>query len=282
MPFRCFRPLLACFSLCLGLALMSGAQAAEEAVSPEDPVAMSGVASPLRMDLRQDSLNITNDIALAEAQARAYPEDPEAQFLLAIAYSRSVHLEKALKAIQRTKRLIKKSPEGYAKVDHLIDSYRDMLTYRAEDPLIHYRLAFGYYMKGYAIEHHYIKGSSESPQAYYQKAEAAMRQVITLDPGDIWARNYLGFLLVDRTEASGTAPESAADTSGERLDQAIRIWEDSLGVSPENPGAYFLLGEAYLKKGDLRKALDYASKGYAGTGQAPQPMMKTSTGSQTP
>lgn len=276
MPFRQFRPLFASFALCLGVASMFGAwaQAAEQAVSPEDPVTMSA----LRIDLRQDSLNITNDIALAEAQARAYPEDPEAQFLLAIAYSRSVHLEKAMKALQRTKRLIKKSPEGYAKVDHLIDSYREMLAYRAEDPLIHYRLAFGYYMKGYAIEHQYIKGSSESPMAYYQQAEAEMRQVIALDPGDIWARNYLGFLLVDREVAS----EAVAGTSGERLDQAIRIWEDSVGISPENPGAYFLLGEAYLKKGDLRKALEYASKGYAGTGPAPKPVMKTSTGSQTP
>jgi tetratricopeptide (TPR) repeat protein len=210
---------------------------------------------PLQMSLEEEDLNITDDLAIVEAQAQAHPNNPEAQLLLGIAYSRTPHLEKAIKALQRAKRLIKKSPESYAQVDSLLEEYTDILAYRPHDPLIHYRLAFGHYLKGYGIRESYIKDSPEPAEASFKRAKESMERVIELDPSDPWARNYLGFLLVD------TRSEANAE---ERLDQAIGIWEDSLTLTSDNPGAYFLLGQAYLAKGNIRKALQFASKGLEG------------------
>lgn len=221
------------------------------------------VQTPFVLDTGTQALNITNDIAVAEAQANAYPEDPEAQFLLAIAYSRSPYLEQAVKTIQKTKKMVKRHPEGYAVLDRLMGEYQDMLSYRSQDPLIYYRLAFGYYLKGYGIEKGYIKKPESSATSYYDKAEAAMKRVISLDPGDIWARNYLGFLMVERQ------PQ-------QNLDSAIRIWEDSIQVNPTNPVALLMLGEASLKKGNLKQAVQYANRGLAVkaemTGTPPEPL----------
>jgi cytochrome c-type biogenesis protein CcmH/NrfG len=234
--------------LVLAVVLSGPVVRADESVTPP-------AMAPLKMDLNAETLNITNDLATAEAQAAAYPDNPEAQFLLAIAYSRSPYLEKALKTLQRTKKLVKHSPEGYATLDRLMGEYEAMRTYRAEDPLIHYRLAFGYYLKAYGLQKHYIPTEKEpdGEQAiarYLDQAEASMRRVVALDPGDIWARNYLGFLLAERK------PQ-------ENMAEAIRIWEGSVAVSADNPGAYLLLGQAYLKQGNLKEAVKMANQGLA-------------------
>jgi tetratricopeptide (TPR) repeat protein len=215
--------------------------------APEKPA--STAVKPLVLGTEQEDLSITNDLEVAEAQAKAYPDNPEAQFLLAIAYSRSPYLEKALEALQRTKKLAKKHPEGYGLFEKKIAEYEQMLTYRPDDPLILYRLAFGYYLKAYGIEHHYFKDSTETPETYYERSQNTLERLIAQDPKDIWSRNYLGYVLIDRE------PEK-------NLDRAIRIWEDSLAVNPDNPGAYLLLGEAYMKQGNLKKAAQYIAKGF--------------------
>jgi tetratricopeptide (TPR) repeat protein len=229
------------------LALFAETQKSPSSLNPEISVPPVKV---IELDTQQEALNITDDIGLAEAQVKAYPESPEAQLLLSIAYSRSPqHFEKAIRGLQRTKRLIKRSPEGYGTIEKLLTNYEEMLTYRPDDPKILYRLAFGYYLKGYLIENRYLQTPSESPEPLYDQAEVTMRRVFELEPTDIWARNYLGYLLVERK-------------GEENLDQAIGLWEDSLKVSADNPGASLMLGEAYLKKGNLKKAMKYATKGF--------------------
>lgn len=232
-----------------GLALSADSE--EDAVDLRAPAVLpADGTTPIDLNIQQEALNITDDLFIAQQQAMAYPDNPEAQFLLAVAYSRTSYLEKALKTVQKTKKIIKNSPEGYKTVDHLIDHYEDILTYRPNDPLVHYRLAFGYYLKGYGIEKNYIKDSPEPADTFYNKAEATMRRTIELSPGDIWARNYLGFLMLERK------PE-------ENLTPAIQEWEASVNVESNNPGAFFLLAEAYLKQGNLRKALQYANQALA-------------------
>ncbi len=235
----------------LGLVFMTGMLMmpirAEEPAPGEDTTVFSG--APITADLSNESLTLTDDLEIAKAQAEAYPDSFEAQFLLAIAYSRTPYIEKGFYAFKRAKKLMKKSPERYANLDEKIAEYEDMLTYRVDDPLVLYRLAFIYYTKGYGIEKNYIRNSPESPEFWYAKAEETLSRLIDVDPEDIWARNYLGFLMVD--------------TGGEkRLDEAMTLWEESLAVDDSNnPGAYMLLGQAWLKKGNLRRAVEHAARG---------------------
>lgn len=206
--------------------------------------------SPLEASAHEELLNITDDLSVLEEQVKAYPNNPEAHLLLAVAYTRHIeYFERAIKTLRRAKRLIKKSPEGYKTADKLIEHYEQILTYRPNDAKVLYRLAFGYYLKGYGIQKNYIKNTTEQPDPFFDKAEATMRQAIAADPTDIWAKDYLGYLLVERN------PE-------QNLDPAIQIWEDALQLDAKHPGTNILLGEAYLKKGDLKKALQYASQSF--------------------
>jgi len=216
-------------------------------------LALTGVpvwAIELKGGTSQETFLLTDDVDTAQAQVDKYPEDPEAYFLLAVAYSRTPYFEKAFQAAKKAKKLIKQSPEGYAKFDGKIGEYEKMRDANPDDTRVLYRLGFAYFMKGYALEKNYIKDSPDTPAKFYTLAEQHMRKVIALDPKDIWARNYLGYLLVDADENAN-------------LDKAIALWEESLAMNAENPGANFMLGQAYLKKGDLRKALQYGAKGLA-------------------
>lgn len=92
---------------------------------------------------------ITDDIALAQKQAVDYPENIDAHFNLAVAYSRSIQAEKALDELKLTKKLIRKS--GNPKiVDESINKYNELLT-KSTKPReqIIYRLAFMNYLKAY-------------------------------------------------------------------------------------------------------------------------------------
>ena len=70
-------------------------------------------------------------------------------------------------------------------------------------------------------------------------AEKALRQVLTAEPNNASALNYLGYLLATR---------------GEQLDEAIRLVQKALDAEPDNPAYLDSLGWAYFRKGDLDDA----------------------------
>ena len=204
---------------------------------------------PLHGSVDMEVADLTNDVAVNEELVRENPDDPEAHFLLGIAYSRTPYLEKALSELRIAKKLAKKRPEGYALFDRKIREFENLLLEKPDDPLILYRLAFGYYMRGYGVEHGYIKDGSD-PDVYYARAEKTMTRLTQVAPDDIWAKNYLGFFLIEQNET-------------ENLERAIALWEDSVRMNADNPGAYMLLGEAYMKQGNLKKAVESGAKGLA-------------------
>lgn len=73
-------------------------------------------------------------------------------------------------------------------------------------------------------------------------AERTVRQLITLEPGNADALNYLGYLLADR---------------GQQLDEAIRLVRRALDIEPNNPNYLDSLGWAYFRRGDLDQAEKY-------------------------
>ena len=73
-------------------------------------------------------------------------------------------------------------------------------------------------------------------------AEKMLRQLLSVEPANANALNYLGYILALR---------------GDRLDEAIDLVRKALVVEPEN-GAYLdSLGWAYFRKGDLGEAEKY-------------------------
>ncbi len=245
---------LLCLSLSLAFMIYSlGAGLTVAAEPVQSPKTLSSKAPvPFVLETTSDALTITDDLRTLEEQAAAYPDNIEAQFLLAVAYSRTPHLEKALHTLQRTKKLIKRHPEKYAVIDGLMSDYEAMARYREADAMVYYRLGFGYYLKGYAIQKGYIVGEKDKPplvsKPWYDKAEWAMRQTMSVNPKDIWAKNYLGYFLVEQ------APE-------QNLDQATRLWEDSVQTDPVNPVAWVMLSQVAMKQGNLKKALACVNKG---------------------
>jgi tetratricopeptide (TPR) repeat protein len=75
-------------------------------------------------------------------------------------------------------------------------------------------------------------------------AEKALRQLLTVEPTNANALNYLGYLLALRGDR-------------ERLDEAIDLVRKALVAEPENGAFLDSLGWAYYRKGDLGEAEKY-------------------------
>ena len=74
------------------------------------------------------------------------------------------------------------------------------------------------------------------------EAEQLVRRLVTIEPKNADALNYLGYLLADR---------------GQQLDEAIRYVRRALDIEPNNPNYLDSLGWAYFRRGDYAEAEKY-------------------------
>ena len=79
-------------------------------------------------------------------------------------------------------------------------------------------------------------GTVFDKQKKFAEAESAFRQVLSRDPENAIALNYLGYMLAER---------------GERLDESVTYLKKALQVEPENPSYLDSLGWAYFKADKL-------------------------------
>ncbi len=202
---------------------------------------------PLSISISAESLALINDVDAAYEQLKKYPNDPEAYFLLAMAYSKTAYPERAFKALKKAKKLVRKHPKDFAYFDEKMAEYKTMLAQDPENPDVLYRLGFANFLKAYAIEEGYIppENAEATPQEYYQEATVYLERLIAEHPEDGWAKNYLGYLLVMESESN--------------LTRAIGLWESVITTEPQNPGANALLAEAYMKKKNLKKAIQHGA-----------------------
>ena len=73
----------------------------------------------------------------------------------------------------------------------------------------------------------------------FPDAERTLRQVVSREPANANALNYLGYLLADH---------------GQQLDEAIRLVKRALELEPENPSYQDSLGWAYFRQGNAAEA----------------------------
>jgi tetratricopeptide (TPR) repeat protein len=78
-------------------------------------------------------------------------------------------------------------------------------------------------------------------QKKYADAEAAFRQLISKDPQNAQALNYLGYMLAER---------------GERLDESVALLTRALKIEPDNGSYLDSLGWAYYKDGKIEEAAE--------------------------
>ena len=92
---------------------------------------------------------------------------------------------------------------------------------------------------------HFVLGSIYERQKKYDLAEEQFRQVLSTDPLNAAASNYLGYMLADR---------------GVRLDESVKYIQKALELEPNN-GAYLdSLGWAYYKMNRFDLAVPHLEK----------------------
>lgn len=77
-------------------------------------------------------------------------------------------------------------------------------------------------------------GAALGRQKRFAESESVFRQMITADPGNAEALNYLGYMLAER---------------GLRLDESVSFVQRALAIDPGNPAYLDSLGWAYFKQG---------------------------------
>lgn len=108
---------------------------------------------PLVAGMNTEDIVATYNVPLAKEQVAAYPDSPEASFVLAVALTRTSMVEEALKEVRRARKLAEKHG-GPAYFDHMISEYETMLKSYPKDNQVRYGLAWAYYMKAYVLTHY--------------------------------------------------------------------------------------------------------------------------------
>lgn len=242
-----------------------------------------------------DDLVPTDDVELARKQVAAYPDNPEASFILAVALTRTSRVEEALQEVRRARKLAE-AKGGPAYFDKMIESYEDMLRHHPRENRVRYGLAWAYYMKAYMLAKYSRRAAKAAadpaaPTAPSRKtnvwelAAAAANGKIpasaphiqgALEKADPAAapqiRKYYELALGKLDELLKQKPDDIwarvyraflrAEYSG-NLEEAMTEWRACQAQAPNNPAPYFFLGEAYLKQGNLKECINNISKAIA-------------------
>lgn len=197
------------------------------------------------LTVTQEGLGLINDVDDAYEQLEDYPQDPEAYFLLAMAYSKTAYPERAFLALKKAKKYVRQHPKNFGYFDEKLDEYLVMLKTDPTNANVLYRVAFAYFLKGYALSEGYTQEPSATATDYYQTAAKHLETLVALHPEDTWAKNYLGYLWIE--------------TDPNKTQQAIALWESVLNAEPDNAGAHALLAEAYMTQKNLAKAIEHGA-----------------------
>lgn len=135
---------------CLAAEKIIDNQNQESKPSQSIPKLIIRPGQPISGGMQTEDIVVTDNIELAKEQAAAYPESPEASFILAVALTRTSMVEQALKEVRRARRLADQQG-GPTYFDHMISTYEDMLKSYPKDNRLRYGLAWAYYMKAYVL-----------------------------------------------------------------------------------------------------------------------------------
>jgi tetratricopeptide (TPR) repeat protein len=270
------------------LVLISSSVCADETATTKQTV-----GQPLLGGTGVEDLKATYDVDLARKQVEAYPDNPDAHFILAVALTRTNFMEQALKEIQTARRLAE-ARGGPAYFDKTINTYEEVLKNFPEENEVRYGLAWAYYMKAYLVAKHYQREQKAlAARSSENKAKTDAHLSSAHQSSDVpWelsavaggttinelgsaganigpAKPYYQAALNKMDELLQRDPLDVwtiiyraflqAQYTGQ-LNEAMDTWRQCLNKFPGNPVPYFFLGEGYLKQGNLKESLQNISK----------------------
>ena len=156
------------------------------------------------------------------------PDDADARFTLGVIQAHGGRFPEALENLRWTERLVgERGRPAFARRTMAAANLR--LGAQPQDVLALYKLAFAAY---------FINEKNVTVQA--------MLRAASLEPDHVWTAGYVGFLYAERG----------------RLDEGIAWWERGLRMDPKNPVLHYMLGLAYSRKGDMKKAAAHFAAAY--------------------
>lgn len=157
------------------------------------------------------------------------PDDADARFTLGVIQAHQGRLVEGWENLKLADRLLGGEPERPAFARRTIAAARQALRARPQDVLALYKLAFASY---------FVNEKDLAAQAMLQAAH--------IEPKHAWTAGYLGFLYAEQG----------------RLDEGIAWWERGLRSDPKNAVLHYMLGLAYSRKGDMKKAAVHFAAAY--------------------
>jgi tetratricopeptide (TPR) repeat protein len=245
---------------------------------------------PLSSNTDTEDLVATYDVNLARQQVAAYPDSPEAGFILAVALSRTSHVEEALQEVRRSRKLAE-AKGGPIYFDKMISSYEEMLKNFPKENQVRYGLAWAYYMKAYLLAKYSRRQAQPVKSTTPQAAKPSNPWELAAALGTTGALSEMPHIqgALDRADSSQVPQikkyyEAAlknlddllaqepgdiwaktyraflkAEYTG-NLPEAMAAWQACQAEAPDNPAPYFFLGEGYLRQGNLKECFANISR----------------------
>ena len=173
-----------------------------------------------------------SDKAMAEAESaiKAFPKDQDLAVLHATMLGEAGHVDEALAQLRS---LLSNRPIDRAIYISIAQVNLQAKRFDGAQEAIQKAIDFSPKPEDqeYAL---FVQGSIYERQKKYDQAEQTFKKVLSVDPLNASASNYLGYMLADR---------------GIRLDESVKYIQKALELEPNN-GAYLdSLGWAYFKMG---------------------------------
>lgn len=156
-----------------------------------------------------------------------YPTDPHARYSLAMVYAHEGKLLEGWRELQALGKQLGPQQSQFA-TDVISESDR-ILQRSPNDTFIRYRRAFALYFL-----------------AQKDAARLEFERIVAIEPNHSWSLGYLGYGHMDKGD----------------LNRAIALWERGVKNDPKNSVLHYVLGLAYTRKGELKKAAKHFATAY--------------------
>jgi tetratricopeptide (TPR) repeat protein len=205
-----------------------------KSLSPENALK----AESYIIDTYRDAKQLDKALATCESALKANPEEKDLRILCTDISAETGKSDEAIKSLQQ---MLVNSEEDFKIYYTIIQIYqRDKKFKEAERTLSNSEK----YFKN-KESYYFMVGANYERQKEYDKAEAAFKKALELNPKNAAALNYYGYMLADR---------------GDRLQQSLDLIKQAVDLEPNN-GAYLdSLGWVYFKLNQTEEAEIYLKK----------------------